>query len=805
MPRSRFLSFLILLGGMAVVIYVLISLFLPSSRRLIFGVDKHSGSVRLVQQSITFLPPHRFYRLAFDKREGSAQRDGVIRILSKEEVPVTVAYRLRFGMTSQQIPDARRLVTEGWSAWIRARVTEAVSAVTRQVSIEDLVSPTSEFNSRRDRLRDIVARHLAESGLKVTAFEIERLDVDRVALLKSKRNELRRDARGFASKVALFAIDGADWELLQELKDDGRIPNIVALINGGTTANVQTIQPTVSPMVWTTVATGLPPDRHGVLDFTDRERAGAAVDSYSRRVPAVWDIAEAFGRPTEVVDWWTAWPQTSQSGVIFDVPVLTVPGAIAPAALAARVNGSVVPAATIGYGQIQRFLSVTPAEFQHSISVNEASDPTAIFRSVLAKTWTDHRVAVDLFETQHPTLLMMQYEGTDAVNHLFAPFHPPQREGVSSEDYRRYWSAVSNYYSEVDRLIGEWMRALPQDTTVILMSSYGMKWGKDRPKSPPAGVTALSEHRSPGILIAYGNHIAPSKARRTMSIYDVTPTLLALLGLPAGEEMPGKFQQWMFKDLQAVQGMRVVSYSEFVGDRPTPSSVTADAAAYKADLLAIGHLSDPTRNLTPMLEEADQPAPAVPISPDKWGLYAYYNNLGIQLKAAGKSKDAVEALQKATEINPGRATPYLNMAIAMFDKQQYSAAEDAFMNAVQHGLPNAEHYFIDFAALYRKNNLTTRAIILLQKGKQLFPTSYAISANLGSALLQADRYSEGVPELERALGMQPSSTLVLNDLGLVYAKKNDYGRALDYWNRSLSIDPHQPQIREASNAVGSKL
>jgi uncharacterized protein HemY len=53
--------------------------------------------------------------------------------------------------------------------------------------------------------------------------------------------------------------------------------------------------------------------------------------------------------------------------------------------------------------------------------------------------------------------------------------------------------------------------------------------------------------------------------------------------------------------------------------------------------------------------------------------------------------------------------------------------------------------------------------------------------------------------------MQPSSTLVLNDLGLLYVKKNDYGRALDYWNRSLSIEPHQPQIREASNAVKSRL
>ena len=53
--------------------------------------------------------------------------------------------------------------------------------------------------------------------------------------------------------------------------------------------------------------------------------------------------------------------------------------------------------------------------------------------------------------------------------------------------------------------------------------------------------------------------------------------------------------------------------------------------------------------------------------------------------------------------------------------------------------------------------------------------------------------------------MQPSSTMVLNNLGTFYAKHNDYGRALDYWNRSLSIEPHQPQVREAAMAARSRL
>jgi hypothetical protein len=135
-----------------------------------------------------------------------------------------------------------------------------------------------------------VANHLAKSGLKVTAFEVARFEVDRDALLRVKRAELRRDARSTPARVVVFALDGADWELLHELSDDGRIPNIRALSAGGTVASLQTIQPTVSPMVWTTVATGLTPDRHGVIDFLTHP-GGDPVDAFTRRAPALWDIS----------------------------------------------------------------------------------------------------------------------------------------------------------------------------------------------------------------------------------------------------------------------------------------------------------------------------------------------------------------------------------------------------------------------------------------------------------------------------------------------------------------------------------
>ena len=808
MPRNRFARAILLIAGLTAVTYLMISLYLPSSRWLIFGIDKRSGRVRMAEQRVTFLPPYRFFRLKFEKREGYAQRDGLIRINSAEGVPVTMTYRLRFALSGSPIPDARRVVDEGWNAWIRARVGEAVSAVTSQIPIEDLISPTSKFTSQRDILRQTVARHLAQSGLKVTAFEIARMDVDREAMLKVKRAELRRDSRSVPTRVAIFALDGADWDLLEELATDGRIPNIKALTQGGASASLQTIQPTVSSMLWTTVATGLQPDRHGVIDFTDWAHH-APVESYTRHAPALWDIADAFARPSLVASWWTAWPPSARNSIFFDEPIEVVPNAIYPDTLAQRAQSLEVPPATVEYNQVRRFLNISQPEWDRQSAAE--GDPVNVFRRVLAKTWTDHRVAINLYNDERqrghdPLLLMISLEGTDAVNHLFGPFHPPLRDDVSQDGYRKYWPAVANYYSEVDRLIGEWTNVLPRDTTVIIMSAYGFRWGKDRPKEPPKGGASLADHRNPGVFIAYGPHVVPSRASHALSIYDVAPSVLTLLGLPQSTEMPGKPATWLFRDVAPITSMRVVSYSELITERQISTTAHLNPPQYQRLLQAIGHLNDPTRPMTPLLEDQQTAvAQAKPLPPEKWGTYAYYNNQGVDLRAKGKLKDASDAFQQAIELNPERPVPYLNLAMTLFDRQMYTDGDEIFFQAVAKGLPNPEKYIIDFAALYRERNMPSRAISVLQKGKEMFPQSYAIAANLGSAMVDASRYTEGVPELERALGMQPSSTEVLNNLGVFYANKKDYARALDYWNRSLSIQPQQAAIRQAADAARSRL
>ncbi|MFN2441334.1 MAG: alkaline phosphatase family protein [Thermoanaerobaculia bacterium] len=803
MRRHRLLNVLLIFAGIGAILYVLISLFVSSPRRLIFGVDKQNGAIRRAEQGIVFLPPHQYYRLNFERKNGLAAHEGIAMVRSQEGVPIRLTYHLRFDVDQDQMPDSRRLVREGWSAWIRARVSEAITALLSRIPVESLVSPTNPAGSHRELVRRTVASHLAQSGLTVSSFEIERMEIDRNALLRYKRGELRRNSRAPSGRVAILGLEAADWQLVRELINDGRMPNIGSLMDAGTSAVVQPIQPTLAPLAWTSLATGVAPDRHGILDYM-QPGGGTPVDSRSRRAPAMWDIAQAFGRQSLVVSWWASWPPVRPGLTQFDLPMALVPEAVYPPEASEIVAPMLIEEGAIGFQDMQRFLNVTESEFQQAIGSNDPSDPIRMLRSTLAKTWSDHRAALALFEKQTPALTMVLYSGSDTVNHLFSPYHPPKRQVVPLEEYRRYWPTVAAYYSEIDRLIGEWIQVLPTDTTLLVVSPYGMDWDEGRPIARPAGESHLAEHRGNGVLIAFGNRVVPSRARRTIGVLDITPTVLALLGLPVSREMPGAFQPWLADEVEPVESVQVTSYSLLLEPKPVPVDVQVDSASYRAYLQAIGHVVDPNRQTMPA-RQPDEQLQTVAMGSAEWGSYAHHNNLGVQLQREGKSTEAIQALQEAIRLNSGRPTAYLNLAMVYLSVERYTDAEDVYYEGIARGAENPVDLITGFAAWHREKESSVRAVSALERGTELFPDSAEISANLGSAYASVQRYTDAVAELERALTIAPSSTLVLNNLGQIHVQRKDYGRALDYWSRSLALNAAQPQIREGIEALRTRI
>jgi len=69
-------------------------------------------------------------------------------------------------------------------------------------------------------------------------------------------------------KVFIIGIDGASWNVVGPLLEQGFLSNLGALIESGTHGNMNNLGETQSPIIWTTIATGKLPDQHRIQAFT---------------------------------------------------------------------------------------------------------------------------------------------------------------------------------------------------------------------------------------------------------------------------------------------------------------------------------------------------------------------------------------------------------------------------------------------------------------------------------------------------------------------------------------------------------
>ena len=67
-------------------------------------------------------------------------------------------------------------------------------------------------------------------------------------------------------KVLLIGWDAADWKIIEPLMAQGQMPTLKKFLSDGVHGNLATLQPVLSPMLWTSIATGKRAWQHGIQD-----------------------------------------------------------------------------------------------------------------------------------------------------------------------------------------------------------------------------------------------------------------------------------------------------------------------------------------------------------------------------------------------------------------------------------------------------------------------------------------------------------------------------------------------------------
>jgi predicted AlkP superfamily phosphohydrolase/phosphomutase len=335
---------------------------------------------------------------------------------------------------------------------------------------------------------------------------------------------------------------------MDPMLERGELPNLARLIRTGVRAPLRSRMPLWSPAVWTTVATGVPRERHGISRFENAN--GDLSASLDRRAPALWTIASAAGRRCAVIGWWVTYPAESVNGVIVSERALRTRDADLREMLDqpdahAQAKHLIYPPEAVP--MISDILGSLPAE------APAADDADRVVLNMRAEDRTVAQLLMRLRQRAGPfDLEMALLRGVDPVSHHFWKYHEPgapaygPAERPTADDVQAHGDTIPAHYRYVDALLGTLDVGTDPDQVVIIISDHGFEAGQQ----PFRGGTLSGTHESKaalyGILIAQGGPIRRGAAVDGARIADIAPTVLHLLGLPVAQDLGGKILEAMF-------------------------------------------------------------------------------------------------------------------------------------------------------------------------------------------------------------------------------------------------------------------
>ncbi len=409
-------------------------------------------------------------------------------------------------------------------------------------------------------------------------------------------------------KVLVIGWDAADWKVINALVDQGLMPHTAALIERGVMGDLATLHPVLSPMLWTSIATGKRPYKHGILGFSEPTPDGGGiqpVSQLSRKTKAIWNILNQTGHRCHVVGWWPSHPVEPIDGVMVsnhfhtalgppEQPWPLAPGMVHPKRLEAtlaelRLNPNELIA--------EQVLPFVP----RAAEIDQDKDRRlGMVMKTLAECATVQAAATWAMANEPWDFMGVYFDAIDHFCHGFMKYHPPRRPHIPERDYELYHGVVDAAYRFHDMMLGAMLAQAPDDVTVIVCSDHGFHPDHLRPVQLPKEPAAPAiEHRDLGMFLMAGPGIRRDRLIHGANLLDITPTILTLYGLPVGEDMDGKPLVDAFEKPPAVS--RIPSWDAVAGDDARIASAQRfDPLAAKQamdQLVALGYVEAPGENL----------------------------------------------------------------------------------------------------------------------------------------------------------------------------------------------------------------
>lgn len=628
--------------------------------------------------------------------------------------------------------------------------------------------------------------------------------------------------RDLDTRALVVGIDGADWVLLDALIAEGRLPHLAALERRGVRGPLETLHDIpLSPVIWTSMATGKTAAKHGITWFlVDRpDGTRVPVRSHNRKVAAIWNILDDFDRRAVSVGWWATHPaeDVGNGTIVSDGLGVHGFGATArddddsgkthPSDLFETVSSLMPAERQISTEFVRRFVRASAQEVHRErfdpgrFPRPDPGNPIHLFQQYAATAHGYTAVSRHLLSERSWDLFLVYFEQVDSFSHLFMKYDPPRLPWVGETEFDRYRDVVREWYVHQDEMLGELLAEIDLDeVAVFVVSDHGFKTGERRIRSEETVDVrrAHLDHETHGVLLAAGPHLRSGAEVEGASVLDLTPTLLHYLGFPVAKDMDGRVVEDLFtSEFREANPIRWRgTYEDRRRSRPAASvsdGAAPDAAALEAGLRTLGYLGDGADSAEVPAETAD---PADESSPE------IHNNLGRIHLRNGELARAREEFLGALGLDPRNAEALLNLARVEGATGNLPAAEQLVQRALAAD-PSSVGALTQLAELRRDRGDLADAIRLFEEALALDDSQPFVHLGYGDVLQRAGRLDRAESAFRLVLELDPDSFKARYNLGVTLSRAGRLDEAIAAYEESLEVGAEHPEASKSHNNLGA--
>ena len=249
--------------------------------------------------------------------------------------------------------------------------------------------------------------------------------------------------------VYVVSIDGVPYDFMRTHIERGDFPNFKKLVDKGAFRRMNSVQPCISSVAWSSYMTGKNPAKHNIFGFVDRKPGSNNIfipTSADMTSDTIWEIMSRAGKRVFVMNVPVTYPPRQVNGIMVGCFLCTQIDKIAyPAHVSQELKqmGYKIDAeAIIARQNLDNFMDECNLALTKRVQ--------AMFHYMDKEPW-------DFFQCH-----IME---TDRMNHFFW-------EHMEKDD-PKYVRAFFDFYKRVDDVLGEVDHKLGDDVNLIILSDHG--------------------------------------------------------------------------------------------------------------------------------------------------------------------------------------------------------------------------------------------------------------------------------------------------------------------------------------------